>query len=296
MAGERIPATLQDTGPLCGACKGALRAAVKALPVAYYELYALLGERETAILGSRVSGTPQPPIPINIAVETLQVLIVETAERAAELIAEKLNVDMVSRRAGWPLRRGRALIKACELIEPHVEALIAMPTIEHTVWLNDKMWVKYLDGAQIGMQLVRLHRLARRHLGQTVPVQRQDVPCPHCHQKALVREVRDLRGTRSDSRPGESTPEVVSCRNCGDEWTETEWRWLQNLILTEAQQKEVDVLQWLLAEQTWLHEQAEAKLARVAIIANSDVDAIPSVVLVEILRGILDGAGQSVSV
>lgn len=287
--GKRIPATLDGTQPLCGPCQGAVRAAAKALPGAYHELHALIGEQQTALLAPRVSGTPEPPIPINTAVNTLQTLIVETAERAAELVAEKLNVEMVSRRRGWPLRRGQTLTRACNLIEPHIDTLIATPTAEHTVWVEGAMTVKYLDGAAIATQLIRLHKLARRYLGQTTPAQRQDVPCPHCQQKALVREVRDLRGTRSSSTLGDTTPEVVSCRSCGNEWTQSEWRWLQNLILSEAQQKEVNMLRWLLAEKTYELDLARAKIERIETIANSQVDAIPSVVLVELLHEVLYG-------
>lgn len=288
--GRPVPAVLEGTQKLCGSCWGALRNAVRSLPDDYDQLCKLIGEQTTSLLAPRVAGTPEPPIPINTRVEATCALIVETAERAADLVSEPLNVERPARRRGHPLPKARALSAAVALIDAHLDRLLNSPAGDHTVWRGGRMAVVELSGIDVALDLIYLHRQAWRELGLTNPVVRQELPCPHCQHKELVLEVRDLRGQRSSSRPGDLTPEVVSCRHCGDEYTETEYRWFQKYVITQAQEKEIGMLQWLLAEQTWWREQAEAKLDRIRIVTESDVDAIPSTILVEIIKGLLDGA------
>lgn len=287
--GEPVAAPLEGNARICKACWGALHKAVRDLPDDYHKLRGLIGEQTTSLLGPRVAGTPETPVPINTRIEALRGTIVETAERAADLVSEPLMVWRAGRRRGWPAPGAYELKRALGLIEHHLDVLLEASEDAHTVWRGGRMVVVDRSGVDVALDLIYLHRQARRELGLTTPAIRQHTPCPRCQHQTLVLEVRDLRGSRSSSRPGDLTPEVVSCRHCGDEYTEAEFRWLVRMVLSELQQKEVNMLQWLLAEQTWLHEQAEAKLNRIRIVTDSEVDKIPSVALVELIKGILDG-------
>lgn len=148
---------------LCDACFTRIESAIRQLPRDWSDLRAAIGERAT-VTGQRVHSTPTPAIPISPRKEALMSAIVETADRAAGIIAELLNTEQptgrrttapaisIDRRdtfprAGTPADTAEQTVRppdeqllaaAIAIIEPNIDLLATAPEDAHNLWAKPR--------------------------------------------------------------------------------------------------------------------------------------------------------------
>lgn len=220
---DRQPALIEAPRGLCRRCTGAVTAAVEALAGDYATLAEAWGERPT---GARdhVSGTPEPPIPINVSIEALGRSLGEWADVALAMVAAALGITHPEpyRGKGHPRRYDRIVVAATGVVGPNVDLLLAAPAESTLTWNRDgTSWhVTEADGIAIGLKLAWLHRQVIAALGDANPRTWLAMPCP----------VLDC-GAQTLGQSNGSTD--VTCTSCGGRWTERDYAWLAGFIISE---------------------------------------------------------------
>ncbi|PKQ59740.1 hypothetical protein B5566_02545 [Mycobacterium sp. MHSD3] len=265
--GRRRAALLTTPTGLCEGCQRWVRASMRALPDDWLKLELTIGEHRALVGDKTRRPRPGSKVPINVATDDLMRRIVEAAHTAAALVAKTTG----ARWRGYPRstttgRDYRLVQAAARLVAERVDVLIAAED----------------GGLDAAIRIVDLHRQAVQQLGETRQRERQHLPCPSCGVQALVREVQDRRPAYSSGpHDGRQTPEVIRCLACdggpnGDgTWTETEYRWLSTMVISERE--EHNMLKWLLAEAqwerdiaTWLAAEREWVMAEIARMTGMD--------------------------
>lgn len=95
-------------------------------------------------------------------------------------------------------------------------------------------------GLDIALHITNLHQQARAHLGHTRLRHNYDMPCPAYDRHG------NYCGAFTVGR--DDGTEWVNCTTCGAQWTEREYDWLKTMV---AEDKEIDMLRYLLAEAYW---------------------------------------------
>lgn len=248
--GKRRPALLKLYGDtLCEACERWARRCLLDFPHAWCKLKLTLGERQSGA-GSKVSYTPTPGVPVNVDADALMGVLVEVAGWAAQAAADSTGA---SRSGGL----GRGYASMCENVafaEVRFADMVACRTLAFKSWDESGTVPQKveLSGLDIARRIVDAAARSRSHLGESVRVRREPLPCPRCGTpRVLVREVQDNRG-RVSASDGSATPEVVRCMACGEQWAEADYRWLSRLVLGEKEgRKMLELAQWLIAEARW---------------------------------------------
>lgn len=233
--GRRTPALLEQQHGLCDPCQRWVRSALRQLPGDWCKLNLTLGEPSRSVKSGGRRPKPGSRVPINVGADELMRQIVIASWDAGALVAAELNTR-------WPwIRQTRSsvhdyqlLVAAERLASPNVGSLISDPA-----------------GIGVALLITHLHRRVTQQIGETRQRERQHLPCPSCGAQALVKEVQDRRGLVS-AGDGTATPEVIRCLSCDGgpnrdgTWTEAEYQWLAQMVLSERE--EHNVLKWLLAE------------------------------------------------
>lgn len=258
--GHRSPAIIADTRGLCRRCTGAVHHAVADLATDYAALAAAIRTKRVST-HDHVSGTPEPPIPINTATEALGRSMAEWADAALGMVSTALAIDHPVPYRGRGFRRSDAVIvkAAVAIVEPNVKLLLAAPVEPVMSWDRDGVHrrIDDADGIDVALAMVRCHRQMVITLGDPNPRERLAMPCP----------VLDC-GAPTLGRSNGSTD--VTCTSCGGCWTEREYAWLAGLLVADYRKEEQEavVLEWLLAEKTWENEQLEAKIRKLDMVAK----------------------------
>ncbi len=280
----RLGAAVVD-GPLCDADLQRVASAVKGLPRDYQRLGQGIGEKRS-VDGARVAGSTELPIPINTYREMLQTRIVEIADRAAEVVEEELRMTGKARHravtpTGWDGRGFRAagaastggplmtVDHAAKLLLVSLEALLDAPTQPHLLWLplpdSDEECDRHptgqprelveLSGIDIAWMIVRLSSDVYNELGRAQLRHRFIAPCPAW----VSRERRYCRAQTVGRDDGSS---VVDCETCGAAWSETEYWFIEGLVLDEIEtREESDLMSYFLAESYWRLDTLRDRLA-----------------------------------
>lgn len=161
---EHQGAPTEEANTLCPVCLKNITNAIRQLTGDWARLYVSLGDRSPGNQ-LKASGTPTPPIPISARKEALMAEIVETAERAATLVAQALHKDPptgrrrtapamnIKDRHGGLEHRGphqgsaagaaedtvhptayQRLTAAIRLIEPNIDLLSTAPAAPFAIW------------------------------------------------------------------------------------------------------------------------------------------------------------------
>lgn len=214
---------------LCRSCTRTVAQAIREIPMDYAELQTLLGV-PPASSDVMVSFSRDLPIPIRLAIKTLQEAIDHEVTCWAEPIADKLGVTWDTNLVRYRMRPGHRIKRAALLLEPNVETLLALPVQDMAAWesrgvraplfdeegkFGDYVELTGLDG---GLRLLRLHDLVRLTAGRTRLVHRLPAPCPHCEQLALVRY---------------DGSDQVDCERCKRSWPEEDYKRLCHILAFE---------------------------------------------------------------
>lgn len=256
-AGEEIRrdgASTENEDELCPACRTYISKAVQQLPKDWADLRAALGERARRN-GQKVCSSREPAVPISTRKDALMRDIVETAQRAAELVADAINAHPpAGRRLPAPPAQldkpvdarsvavrsfddtraydGDLLAACIRMVEPNLDALAGNELSNHYVWNrhDERHETVQLVGVDVAFDLVDLHNQARAELGLTRLRHRYEMPCPNC-------------GAQVGRDDGTT---IVDCKRCNSAWTEREYQFLVGLITHER--LDMLILKYLLAE------------------------------------------------
>ena len=164
--------------------------------------------------GSEIrSGEPKSQVPVNVMSDALMNEIADAVYRCAVAIAEQLD---------FTLRESGQLSYWLETVEHNIDVLLAAQPTDIPMWnrAGDDFAPVRMDGVQLGLALVELHRRAVSMVGIELPRERMPVPCPKCESRQLGRDI---------------TPTGVAdinCRGCGSVWTEPQYRALTQIGAT----------------------------------------------------------------
>lgn len=161
---------------LCEPCRALLDRTLDGFPRWYVQLGQELPKGSSG--GEIVSGTREPPLPLNFGILALQ-------DDLARLVRE---CETVVRRvqAHTPpvetLSQGLQVYTGVIYLRTHLSVLVALP-----------------DAVEWTERILRLHRQIERRIGDGKVFHRLPAPCPACDSLALVRE---------------DGAETVECRHC----------------------------------------------------------------------------------
>lgn len=242
----RVPGPDGDTwvparGPraFCAADRGKVATALGELPRLYVSLSAELGRPSQLASATRSPFGPRLPLrgDIDAIMRACAEVLTSWHERVA--MVASLTLPPEPHRDGSACARPAWYVaRAVQVLEPRLDALLALEPgpVRRAASLRDlalmpdgtegvvrSVYVAVLadlSGADAGLEILALHRLARSVLGETRqrPVELLGVPCrdPDCDMLAL-------RRAELPSDPAE--PEWWSeCRACGDKMTYDEYR------------------------------------------------------------------------
>ncbi|WP_048890673.1 TFIIB-type zinc ribbon-containing protein [Mycobacterium heckeshornense] len=272
--GRKHPAIVQTQGALCQHCAQRAQHCTRRLPDDYDQLAAAIGEKYTsAQLTGKITRSHQDPIPINTTVEAKMVEI-------RDLLAVARNIiDAETRHIRGPLPnrdRDRVQADARSVLARFDRLLNAGP---HLIawWRDDRPTTEIWTGPHVAQRLRRTHDSVKALLGERPSDQRYrfNLPCPRCGGLTLGRDYGHDEITCTNCPPGQNT------------WNEREIGLLKGMLVDDIKA----TMNWLLAEQRWLRQQAEAKLAKVQLITQlhpDDYNQLDAAAIIGVLREILD--------
>lgn len=223
----------------CEADRGKVAAALAELPRLYVSLAAEIGRPAQATSAARSPFGPRLPLrgDIDAIMRAFTEVLVSWHERVAAI--DSLSPPPEPNRDGSPSARPSWYVdRAVKVITPRLDALLALAPepMRRAVTLRDLALMPDdtagvvrsvyaavmpdLSGADAGLEVLALHRLARAVLGETRerPVELLGVPCrdPECDMLAL-------RRAELPSDP-EQPAWWSECTQCGDRMDEDEYR------------------------------------------------------------------------
>ena len=210
-----IPRTTVMPNTVCPRCIQTIQTTVNQLWSDYLALDRLFLV-PTAHAGSEIrSGEPKSQVPVNVMSDALMNEIVDAVFRCAAAIACQLD---------QPLRESGQFVYWLDVVNDNIEALIEAPESEVLAWnrAGDAFGPVMMDGVQLGLALVDLHRRAAAMVGVERPRERMPVPCPRCEANQLSRVINKSMVVIAD----------IDCRACGAVWTDAEYRTLTQIGAT----------------------------------------------------------------
>jgi hypothetical protein len=285
--GQRISAIIAEQRGLCRRCYAAVQRSVMALQADSEALNAAIGDK-TQSANLHVSGTPEPPMPLNGTVLALHSSLGEWCEAALWMVAETLGIDPKIRHKakGWPVRDKPVIAQAARVLPDNLRALLTAPQQSVSVWFKTGGWEAVeLDGVDVALKLSDLHHDVETLLGQTHQRRRLSMPCP----------ILDCGAPTLGINNGSTD---IDCMTCGGRWTEREYNWLAHMIMAEHEHEETEMLKWLLAEAQYRLIESDSKLyevRRLLTMTEDDLAGIDGYAVVELLRGMLSDSDASVS-
>lgn len=139
-------AVTKKPATLCHACIADIQRCQDDLPALQKALRAFIGKGTTAAWGETVSGSREPPAPLNVSV--------------LDLIDEIGDVIFRDRGA--------------------VRDLVTQPETVFEVWRNDVQTLRSLDGVERALWIRSVHRRADKIVGLSHTWERKGAPCRHC--------------------------------------------------------------------------------------------------------------------
>jgi hypothetical protein len=257
-----------------------VRQAIRELP----DDYLALGKAERQVKGQlAVKLTPEPSIPIHATAMALQFELGEWAEAALVLVRERLNLDaakcMRQKLRGYPINNWPVIQHANRVLVSNLDLLLDSSAKPVRVWSVNAWDTKVLDGVAVALKMQRAHAKVKGVLGESNPRRRLTMPCP----------VVDCGMPTLGINNGETD---VTCTSCGGRWTEAEYEWLAGMLVGSTSEKEIKMLQWLLAEKIWENGQLSEKLSQISKLANlgDELKAYDAATFAVLVNEILDGS------
>jgi hypothetical protein len=286
---HRRGAKIDEARGICRRCFGMVRGGLRELGDDWDRLGAAVGDLSPG--GEvHVSGSREPPMPLNGTVLALRSTLSEWCEAALWMVAEPLGIDVKERHKarGWPVKDAPVVAQAARVLPENLKFLLRAKEQPVSVWMRDgvsKWGVWDLDGIDVAMKLSDIHHEVNRQLGLANLRMRLALPCPKFDCGA--------RGTLGI----DNGTTMVNCTACGGQWSQAEYDWLAKMLLSDEHEKETGMLKYLLAEAqwkldvaTWLLAERDRKLydlGRLSRIQTADLGGIDGQAVVELIREML---------
>jgi len=198
----------------CGACFSRAGERVEQLPEQYVRLHAMIGDRHAGVDVNIKHAKPSSSVLLNLHVDTLLGSIVDAVTSAAEVLAEKMNMDDPTdptpkdpqkrpKTPPWALSPqmdvGEQVLKCCRIIAPNLPLLARITGVggreEGDRAIDIGFWnragtlhgTRCTTGVQMIQQLDHLASLAYFSLGQTRARVRRSIPCTRCRAQSVGR-------------------------------------------------------------------------------------------------------------
>lgn len=286
VGGVKFGALIESQRGLCRRCFGMVRGAIGSIEGDYAKLNGAVGDHASS--GEvHVSGTREPPMPLNGTVLALRSTLSEWAEAAMWAVAEPLGIDVRERHKakGWPVKDGPVITQAGRILPENLKLLLDAPEQSVTVWVSTGFAIRDMDGIDIAMKLCDIHHEVNQVLGLTNPRIRLSLPCPKYDC-----------GTHGTVGMDNGSTEIT-CTACGGAWSQAEYDWLSKLLITDEQEKETAMLKYLLAEARWKtavgqwlvaeRDHKLLQLGRLSRMSAADLAGIDGAAVVNLVREML---------
>lgn len=264
--GKLQPAITTKPHSLCESCTGATRQAVNNLSHTYYLAVAATTMPTTTGTTQKVSGTPEPSIPINPHFDALAVELADSSDEALTLICPALNITHPApwKGRGYPRPSDRIIKAAAKILPTNLPKLFDAP-----------------DGVDAALRIVNARRRILGAIGDPNPRKRLALPCP-----------LDTCGAHH-SLGIDNGQTDVTCSACGGRWTEREYEWLAGLVVADIdlrKKRSNPMLEWLLAEARWqsdcalwLYAERDWKMRRITTLSADDLENVSGATVVALL-------------
>ena len=192
--GKRQPRETERADDLCQACLNHTTQRVEQLPEQWIRLHAMIGERHAGVDVNIRRPKPSGTVPLNLHVDTLLADIVTELTTAAEVIADKTNMDNPTHTS--PAKQVQACVR---IVAPHIHTLIHASgvggrdaddkNIDVMTWAPNGLvhMPSTTTGIRIVKQLDHYGALAYYTLGLTRARDKRPLPCNRCHAYAVGR-------------------------------------------------------------------------------------------------------------
>ena len=233
--GRWLPCPITAERGLCRACARDVGYALGHFTGDVIELSMWIGSGDT-LAETIVSSSPDPTVPIRLALDALRSEIDDELQSWAEPVAERLGIEWDTTAVGRT-RIGPRVQRAAHLLLQSVDTLIGLPEQEHPAWVNgEPVWdfdldcqeTQFRDGVAAGLALIDLHRRVYCALGRTKLVHRLPTPCPWCDRNTLVR----YNGSSQ-----------VDCEHCHRVIEEKYYNWFVAVLVREEQRIKAEELE-----------------------------------------------------
>lgn len=221
--GQRHPRQTEQPNDLCTPCLKHTTQRIQQLPEQWLRLHAMIGDRHAGLDVNIRRPKPGGTVPLNLHVDTLLGDIVTQLTTAAEVIADKTNMDNPAHTS--PAKQVQACVR---IITPHLHTLIHVTgvggrtaddrAIDVMTWTPDGLIRKEstTTGLRITKDLDRLGALAYFTLGMTRARDKRPLPCNRCHAYAVGRWAGS---------------EYWDCGECGTQFAEDDLRRQDKILL-----------------------------------------------------------------
>lgn len=192
--GQRQPRETERPDDLCDACLKHTTQRVEQLPEQWIRLHNMIGERHAGVDVNIRRPKPSGTVPLNLHVDTLLGNIVTELTTAAEVVADKTNMNNPAHTD--PARQVQACVR---IVAPHLSTLIHATgvggrdpddkAIDVMTWAPNGLihMPSTTTGVQIVKQLGHLAALAFYTLGLTLARDKRPLPCNRCHSYSVGR-------------------------------------------------------------------------------------------------------------
>lgn len=189
------------------------------LPGLYVRLHAELGAKGSGG-GEHVSGSRDAPIPLRCDIDALMRLVTECLYSWHERVAAVASLSFPTADLSRRRRDGIGIDAAVNVLGAHLDALLALDAEPMARSRPDGPALEDLDGAAAGLEILRLHYLARSLLGETraKPQELLGVPCRNVECNLMALQRADLPVS------GDEPAWWSRCTGCGDKMTEDDYR------------------------------------------------------------------------
>lgn len=221
--GQRVPRETSRPDTLCDPCLNHTRTRIEQLPEQWLRLHHMIGERHAGVDVNIRRPKPSGTVPLNLHIDTLLGNIVTELTTAAEVVADKTNMNNPAH--SDPAKQVQACVR---IITPHLHTLIHASgvggrdlddkNIDVMTWTPDGLvhMPTTTTGMKIAQALSHLGALAYFTLGMTLARDKRPLPCSRCHAYAVGRW---------------SGSEWWDCSECGSQFPEDELRRQDRILL-----------------------------------------------------------------
>jgi hypothetical protein len=281
--GKWKPAVIEKPRGFCQRCATAIKRAYRSAAKDYALLESSIGDKAMRPDSGKVSGTPEPPMPLNGTIIELQTALSEYCEASLRMVAAQgISITVSSRQKskGHPVKDLPPIIQASKVIPAHLDSMIEAKPVDIKRWDSSGGYVlKGFSGTEAALAVWRTHQQIESVIGTDKRRTRLAMPCPvfNCGRRTL-----GIDNGQSE----------VNCTSCGGRWSDREYQWLSNLLIEDIKNKESnELLNWLLAEANWKLAEAEKKLAalsKVSSMTKGELEGIEGWAVAQIVKEIIE--------